>query len=152
MYWIIIIIGIFVVIGLFSNANQNEEAINLAREKQAKDEYKERKQKRIAAYADYLRRTSTDEKTSMSDNELFDLIDRAIDGFKIELEKAVQGPNIAIFICAVIAVFTIFNGDEEGIRISMIGAAIGIGYRSARKKKVITKYVNNGWDIERLKV
>jgi hypothetical protein len=152
MHWILIIVGILVIVGLFSNSNQKEQELNLVRETEQKAETKERTQKRVAAYADFLRRTSAEQVQGMSNNELYDLIERAIEGFERDLAKSMLAPNIVLTICAVLIGIAIFQGDEVGIKILAVCIALSIGLRSSRKKKIENKYVNNGWDLSRLKM
>ncbi|MDN4502834.1 hypothetical protein QX776_10485 [Alteromonadaceae bacterium BrNp21-10] len=152
MHWILIIVGILVIVGLFSNSNQKEQELNLVREAEQKAETKERTQKRVVAYADFLRRTAVEQVQGMSNNELYDLIERAIEKFAKDMDESMLVPRIIFSLCLILGVYTIFDGDEAGIKICAVGIVISIGLLSYAKKKVETKYINNGWDPARLKV
>jgi ABC-type transport system involved in cytochrome bd biosynthesis fused ATPase/permease subunit len=148
----LIILGILVVIGLFALAGSSSEANQLERDKYNANEIKEHTQRRVAAYADYIRRTSTRaDVKSMSNNELYVLIEQASASYKTEMSQSTWVSNIVFVIAAFIAysLWQEVNGEQAAMSIGMIFVLLGVYLRARGKKKVYEKYVKNGWEPER---
>ena len=147
----LIIIGVLIVIGVFAIASEQSSANDVEKAKYVTQEVKEHVNKRIAAYADYLRRTSTDEIRAMTDNELHVLIERAMEGYENEQAKVKKWANIS-FVLGALAGVALFAGDESAGPVAGMLIVVGFCIRDWGKKRVDNKYVNNGWEPSRLKV
>jgi hypothetical protein len=147
----IVIIGVLIVFGIFAIANEKNEANEVERQKHVFKEVKEHVNKRVTAYADYLRRTSTNEIRLMSNNELNDLIERAMEGYEKDVAKSKWPSNIAFGI-AIVAFVALIAGDESAKPFIIVTVIAGSFLRSWSKARVDKKYISNGWDPIRLKL
>ncbi|GAA6203642.1 MULTISPECIES: hypothetical protein [Thalassotalea] len=147
----LILIGVFIVIGIFSLASEKSEANEVEMKKYAFKEVKEYVNKRVAAYADYLRRTSSERVGAMTDNELHDLIERAMGSYADDVAKSKWLSNIS-FAIGGISFIAFLSGDETAKAFGPLFIAGGMFLRSWKKARVDKKYIANGWEPERLKI
>ncbi|MDO6447169.1 hypothetical protein Q4493_15465 [Colwellia sp. 1_MG-2023] len=147
----LIIIGVLIVIGIFSVASEKNEANEVEMKKYAFKEIKEHVNKRVSAYADYLRRTSSDRVGAMTDNELHDLIERAMAGYEKDVAKSKWLSNIS-FALGGLCFIAFISGDKSAEAFGPIFIAGGFVFRSWKKARVDKKYIANGWEPERLKI
>lgn len=152
--WIVIIIGILIIFGLFSVANSNKEANETEQFAANAQKRAEKKKQRVAAYADYLRRTQPEIHGNKTHNELNDEISMAVDAYAKGIGDADNVTGIIIFIGFCISIF--FGAlDKEWSSFFICGGmslACGYWYDSSAQKQIHKEFLSKGWEPERLKL
>lgn len=149
MVWVFVILGILGLIGAISAASEQ------SKENQKKAEFNEAAKVRVAAYAEFMKRTSQDPKVSeMSEIELQDMLHTKVREYK----KRTDGANtLGAVIVGAGVLLGIVNGMAEKSWIAFfVTAGIGIAFAVFSVGKQIEKidqsFAAEGFDVARLKV
>lgn len=152
MVWVFVIIGVLIVIGLFSSASTEKEAIQNADAAQKRAEYDARTKSRAEAYADYLRRTEPAQHGLKTERELLDEIVTAMRSYQSKIEAAHRIPGL-IAIAGVVGGVVMGFRDKEWFSFFFL-AALGIfaAYKLDQRAvaRIQASFKSKGWDPERL--
>lgn len=149
MIWAVVIVGGLIFISAISSMSKKTE------EAQKSAEYMELSKSKVDAYADYLRRTSSDEEIkAMTDNELREYLHTAIRNFNNDGKNM---ETIAGFIWVVLAglgIILAFAREEWGplVFFGIVATTIYLVTVWVSDKKREEKYRGKGFDPERLNI
>lgn len=147
-----IVLGILAVIAFFAIAASQEDANKVEQTKFAFEETKKHLDKRVAAHADYLRRTSGNpDVRTMSDRELHDSIERAMEEYHKRNSSAKWPLYIGLAIGG-LALLAIANGQDLEEPAFVAPVAIGVFIWRWQVEKIKRDFTAAGWDIDRLKI
>ena len=152
MIWILGILGAIVLLTVLSNLSNAAKKVEEAQKVSAQNELIK---SRTEAYADFLRRTSEDsELKKMSDNELREHVQTNIRGFhKAKDNVFTLGAVILFAFMALGAVVGIADQDWIiAIFFGGMGLIFGLAATFIGQKKVRQRYIDMGFDIEKLEI
>ena len=150
----LIIIGVLLIIGVFSVASEKNSANEIERQKYVHNEVKEHINKRVLAYADYLRRTSSDEIRAMSNNELHVMIENAMEAYEKAISKTKRRSNIMFVLSGIFAIAVFSNDSQDDFAKPLLFLLFFIAFalREWGKNRVDKRFLRNGWEPARLKL